>query len=124
MTAQCGRYRDARAIFEQQLPRSSSIPMLAMQHADILTNQGVEQERVEFLKATLDIIDMAQESEASTERLLLELMLLDASFWAYGKMDGLLNKARQIRERIAQVNLDNLNDTEVCQRFLPCHKLH
>lgn len=67
------------------------------------------QEKVKFLKATLDVISGAQNSEASMERLLLELML-----WAYGKMDGLLDKARQIRERIAKVKVDKLYDIEVC----------
>ena len=113
MASQCGRYPDARAIFDHKLPPSSSIPMLAMQHADILSNQGVEQERLRLLKETLNANIVAQSSEASMERLLLELMLLDASYWAHGRMDGLLDKARRIRECIAQVNVDCLDDIEV-----------
>lgn len=113
MASQCGKYLEARAIFDNKLPSSFSIPMLAMQHADVLTNQGLERERLQLLEKTLDSYENEGDGEASMERLLLELMEFDASYWAYGKMKGLLDKARQVRERVAKVNVDSLGDLEV-----------
>ena len=113
MAHQCGKFVDAKALFHNNLPASSSIPMLAMEHADMLTTQGVERERIELLKATLHNLELTNDGVATNERLLLELMLLDAFYWAYGKMEGLLDKARQVSERISQVAINNLSDLEV-----------
>jgi hypothetical protein len=113
MAHQCGRFTDAKALFDHNLPTSSSIPMLAMQHADLLTTQGVERERIKLLEATLHNHELTNNGVATNERLLLELMLLDAYYWADGKMEGLLGKARQVRERLSQVDISNLSDLEV-----------
>ena len=113
MARQCGRFADAKALFDHNLPTSSSIPMLAMEHADMLTMQGVERERIKLLEATLHNHELTNDGLATNERLLLELMLLDAYYWAYGKMEGLLEKARQVRERVSQVDINNLSDLEV-----------
>ena len=112
MAHQCGRYADAKALFEHKLPPSSSIPLLAMQRADMLTTQGVERERIQLLKATLRSFNSTDDGHATMEYLLLELMLLDASYWASGKMEGLLDKALQVRTRICQVEMDKLSDLE------------
>lgn len=122
MASECGKYLDARAIFDHKLPPSFSIPMLAMQYADVLTNQGLERERFQLLKKTLDSYEDVGDGEASMERLLLELMTLDASYWAYGRMNGLLNKARQLREWVAKVNVDRLRDLEVGLRAFQSSK--
>ena len=114
MASQCGKYLDSREIFDHRLPSSVSIPMLAMQYADVLTNQGLERERVHLLRKTLDSYEDLGPGEASTERLLLELMILDASYWADGKMKGLLKKASQLRTRVAKINVNTLGDLEVC----------
>lgn len=37
MANRCGRFADAKAILDHKLPPSSSIPMLALEHADMLT---------------------------------------------------------------------------------------
>ena len=113
MAHQCGRFIDANAIFEHNLPMSSSIPLLAMEHADMLTTQGLERDRIKLLEATLNKHELTNNGVATNERLLLELMLLDAYFWAYGKMKGLLDKARQVREQVSQVDINNLSDLEV-----------
>ena len=121
MAHQCGRYIDARAIFDNDLPPSSSIPMLAMERADMLTAQGVERERIALLETTLRNHELTNDGVDSDERLLLELMLLDAVYWAYGKMEGLLEKARQIRERVSRVDINNLGDLEVSFK-IPSHR--
>ena len=113
MAHQCGRFADTNALFEHSLPMSSSIPMLAMERADTLTTQGAERERIKLLEATLDNGELTNDGIATNERLLLELMLVDAYFWAYGKIEGLLDKARQVRERVSQVDMNNLGDLEV-----------
>ena len=113
MAHHCGRFADAKALFDHNLPISSSIPMLAMEHADMLTTQGTERERINLLEATLHNHALTNNGVATNERLLLELMLLDAHYWAYGKMEGLLEKARQIRERVSQVDINELSDLEV-----------
>ena len=113
MARQCGRFADANTLYEHDLPLSSSIPMLAMEHADMLTTQGLERDRIKLLEATLNNAELANNRVASNERLLLELMLSDAYYWAYGKMEGLLDKARQVREQVSQVDIKNLTDIEV-----------
>ena len=113
MAHQCGRFADANALYEHNLPTSSSIPMLAMEHADMLTTQGLERDRIKLLEATLNNHELTNNGVETNERLLLELMLLDAYFWAYGKMEGLLDKARQVREQVSQAEIKNLSDIEV-----------
>ena len=113
MAHQCGRFADANALYEHNLPTSSSIPMLAMEHADMLTTQGLERDRIKLLAATLNNHELTNNGVETNERLLLELMLLDAYFWAYGKMEGLLDKARQVREQVSQAEIKNLSDIEV-----------
>ena len=105
MANQCGRFTDANALYEHNLPMSSSIPMLAMEHADMLTTQGLERDRVKLLETTLNSHELTNNGVATNERLLLELMLSDAYFWAYGKMGGLLDKARQVRDHVSQVDI-------------------
>ena len=113
MAWQCGRFADAKALFDHNLPPSFSIPMLAMEHADMLTTQGVERERIKILDAALHDNKHTNNGVTTDERLLLELMLLDAYYWAYGKMEGLLEKARQVREWVSQVDIKDLSDLEV-----------
>ena len=113
MAYQCGRFADANALYEHDLPTSSSIPMLAMEHADMLRTQGLERDRIKLLETTLNGHELTNNGVATNERHLLELMLLDAYFWAYGKMEGLLDKARQVREQVSQVDINNLSDLEV-----------
>ena len=119
MAHQCGRFADARALFDHSLPTSSLIPMLAMEHSDVLTTQGVERERIKILESTLNNLKLTNYGIATNERLLLELMLLDAYYWAYGKTGGLLNKAHQVRQRVCQVNMHNLGDLEVNIQSFP-----
>ena len=122
MAYRCGRFADAKAIFDYSLPPSSSIPMLAMEHADMLTTQGVERERIKLLEATLHNHELTNYGTATDERLLLELMLLDAYYWAYGKMGGFLDKARQVRQRLSQTHIYNLSDLEVSlEDFQSCN---
>lgn len=87
--------------------------MLAMQHADMLTTQGVQRERVQLLEATLRSHKAVDDGVATMERLVLELMFLDASFWAHGKMKGLLDKARQVRKCVCQCDINKLSDLDV-----------
>ena len=113
MAYRCGRFADAKEIFNQKLPLSSSIPMLAMEYADLLTTQGLERERIKTLEAALESHELTNDRGTVMEHLLLELMQLDAHYWAYGRMAGLLSKARQISELVSQVNIDHLSDVEV-----------
>ena len=120
MASQCGRYLDARAIFDEKLPPSTTIPMLAMQYADVLTDQGSERERLQHLETTLANYEMEADRQPSTEHLLLELMMLDAKFWAHGTLKGLMDKARQVRARIAMTDMDRLDDLEVMATRILC----
>ena len=118
MAHQCGRFADTKALFDHNLPTSSSIPMLAMEHSDVLTTQGDERERIKILESTLNSLKLTNYGVATNERLLLELMLLDAYYWAYGKTRGLLDKVHQVRQGLSQVNIYNLSDLEVnVQKF-------
>ena len=113
MAYRCGKFVDAKELFNHELPISSSIPMLAMEYADLLTLQGLERERIKILEATLENHELTYDRVTGIEYLLLELMQLDAYFWAHGKMAGLLSKARQVGELVSQVNIDHLSDVEV-----------
>ena len=124
MAYQCGRYNEAKELFDFKLPPSFSIPILAMQRADMLSAQGMELERAQLLKAALNSYEFADDRDATMMRLLLELMHVDANFWAFGKMAGLLDKARQIRRYVCQVKIDALSDLEVSYICTRNRKVH
>ena len=113
MAWRCGRFAEAKEYFHHKLPISSSIPMLAMEYADLLALQGLERERIKILEATLENHEPTNDRAAILEHLLLQLMQSFAYFFAHGKMVGLLPKARQIRELVSQAEIDHLSDVQV-----------
>ena len=113
MAHRCGRFSDAKAIFDRLSIPIHSTPMLTMELADMLTTQGDERERIRLLETTLRTHKAIDDTKTTIERLLLELMLMDAHFWAGGRMKGLLTKCRQIAAQLSHIGYTNLDYVEV-----------
>jgi len=114
-----GRFADAVAIFDSKLPKSYSKPILALQRADMLTNQGLEHDRIKLIQAAL--ADLSETlPELSSVRLLMQFMLADAEFWAYGRIEPVLNMIHTVKERLSLRDIGDLSDVEVLQDSLHC----
>lgn len=79
----------------------------------MLTTQGLEHERIALLKQTLENERAWSTKVTGGERELLSLLLADAEYWAYGKMKGLLNEARSMRDWLAMASVADLSDIQV-----------
>lgn len=108
----CGRYGDAQSIFDSRLPESSTMPVLALQRADMLTTQGCEHERIDLLQAALAVVSTT-ETALRPIRLLMEMMLADAQFWALGEMDFAVSLLPSVRNLLRTSGINNLSDIEV-----------
>lgn len=108
----CGRYGDAHSIFNSRLPESSTMPILALQRADMLTTQGYEHERIDLLQAALNVLSKA-ETALRPIRLLMEMMLADAQFWALGEMRPALSLLPAVRNLLRTSGMEKLSDIEV-----------
>ena len=112
----CGRYRDAHSVFDSRLPKSSTLPILALQRADMLSAQGCEHERSTLLQAALQVVSTT-ETALSPVRLLMEMMLADAQFWAFGEMDPAVGLLPSVRDLLRTSGMENLSDVEVISVF-------
>ena len=108
----CGRYTDAHSIFDSRLPESSTSPILALQRADLMTSQGLEHDRIKLLQSALEMVRASKENPRSI-RLLMELMLADAQFWAFGEMSPAVDLLPSVRALLRASGLGNLSDVEV-----------
>ncbi len=111
----CGRYQDCDAIFASKLPPSPEKAIIALQRADMLTSQGLEQERVTLIKRTLASFPQEDEGAENLQavRFLLEFMLIDAEYWAFGNLEAAAKFLPLVRNRLDLVTIENLSDTEV-----------
>lgn len=112
LAQQCGRYDDANAIFHDQLPEASTIPILTLQRADGLTMQGCCHERIFLLEAALETVSSKDPTSISV-RMLMALMLADAQYWAVGEMDPALKILPRVRAHLRKSGVENLSDVEV-----------
>jgi hypothetical protein len=112
----CGRYQDGQTIFDSDLPESSTIPILALQRADMLTTQGHEKERIKLLQAALEVTSTTE----SSIRLLMELMLADARFWALGEMQPAIDLIPKVRKLLRSSGMENLSDVYVSSLSSRC----
>lgn len=126
----CGRYRDAKSIFDSQLSASHTLPILTLQRADMLTAQGCEHERMHLLEKALKRPDL--EHHPASVRLLMQLMLADAQFWARGKISmsngphstpdvvELLRHTRKaLEEQVNGAGIQSLSDIDVLSSLPP-----
>jgi hypothetical protein len=107
---QCGRYNEAHKYFKSSLPNANSLPILAFEYADLLTDQGLESDRVAFLEEAVHLLQL---SEESNERRLLDLMLADAQLWAYGSLRNAVEVTRGSRSWLGGDPTDHLSDLRV-----------
>ncbi|KAK5995191.1 hypothetical protein PT974_03588 [Cladobotryum mycophilum] len=111
----CGRYHDADVIFESRLPPSHTIPILALQHADMLSSSGREHQRIEVLENTLMTLSFEDEAEYSCLEMLLKMMLAEAKFFAFGHAPQEENARllRSLRVQLRGRSLESLSDLEI-----------
>jgi hypothetical protein len=107
---QCGRYNVAHEIFKSSLLDPNSLPLLTFEYADLLTDQGLEGDRIAFLEEAVRHLKLADES---SERRLLDLMIADAQLWAYGSLRNAVEAARRIRSRLGGDPTEYLSDLHV-----------
>ncbi len=117
----CGRFEDGAAIYLTELPASEMKPVLALQHADMLTQQGSEHARIELLRLALaNLPTNADEGDLAGVRLLMQLMVADAEFWAEGKTEPAVKIIPAVREVFQRRNIQGLSDIEVsCSVSVP-----
>ncbi|KAH8886506.1 hypothetical protein GQ53DRAFT_875052 [Thozetella sp. PMI_491] len=110
----CGRFEDGAAIYLTDLPASETKPVLALQHADMLTHQGRDNARIELLRLALaNLPTNADESGLAGVRLLMECMVADAEFWAEGKTKPAVKNIEAVKEFFQGRNIQGLNDIEL-----------
>lgn len=114
----CSRFEDAAIIFHAQLPKSTRVPILALEQSDMLTTQGKEHERIALLKKAIENEEIWSASlEDEFTRLLvkqlMQLLLADAEYWAFGKLKPLLDEARRMRQLLQGIKEPKLTDIEV-----------
>jgi hypothetical protein len=107
---QCGRHNEAHKTLKDNLPNPNSLPLLAFEYADLLTDQGLEGDRAAFLEQTIRYLQLTGDSN---ERRLLNLMLADAQFWAYGSLRNAVKVARESRSWLGGDPTDPLDDLRV-----------
>ena len=107
----CGRFQEASAIFDSQLPPSHDSLLLTLERSDMLTLQGIELQRVTLLSARLRLIGNQETTQG--EKLLLELLLADAEYWAFGTLRKAVGKALEAKEALASRSMENLSNVEV-----------
>lgn len=112
---QCGRHEEGHEIFKSSLPNASSLPILAFEYADLLTDQGLEGERAAFLEEAVRHLHLADES---SEQRLLDLILADSQLWAYGSLRNAVEAARRSRTWLGGDPTDHLSDLRVSLDWL------
>ncbi|KAI8635324.1 CHAT domain-containing protein [Xylariaceae sp. FL1651] len=105
----CGRYQEADAIFTSELPPSHTIPIVALQHADMLTASGRERDRVNVIRAALSSPDL-EEGASRPLKLLLRLMLAEAEFFGFGWLPDVCELLPHVRSLFWDGGVDALSD--------------
>ncbi|KAJ5764846.1 hypothetical protein N7520_004405 [Penicillium odoratum] len=112
----CGRFEHATAIYSTDLPASQMKPILALQRADMLTLQGSEHARIDLLERALGRIPPDTETiNVARIRLLMNLMLADAEFWAEGLTEPAMISIAAVKEHFQEGNIgvQGLDDVQV-----------
>lgn len=112
----CGRYSDAEEIFKNQLPESHTKPILALQHADMYTKQGLEHERIRLLQLALKSAGSDAALDASV-KLLMRFMIEDAEMYVHGKLEGVKDLLVEARTHLRPIAIANLSDVQVGSVF-------
>jgi hypothetical protein len=106
----CGRPTEAHKTFKDSLPEPRSNALLALEYADLLTDQGLEGDRATFLEEAIHVLELP---EGSNKRRLLDLMLADAQFWAHGSLRNAVQVARDSRSWLGGDHTKPLDDLRV-----------
>lgn len=115
---QCGRYAGAHEVFANRLPDAKTLPLLVYEYADLLTDQGLEGDRLKFLSN-----DSFFQTPATGERQLLDLMLADAGLWVEGRLQDAVESARKSKHYLRSGSINDLSDIHVSIVQYRCSKL-
>ena len=113
----CGRFAAAAEILRNKLPENHEYAIIALEKANMLNLQGLQDENVRLLKTRLEYL--SGKATISGEVTLLELLLADAQYWATGTLKDSVDKARAIRDSFKSKDPTQLGDLEVIQSREP-----
>ena len=119
----CGRFDEATTIIKETWANPHESPIVAMEYSDMLTTQGLEHERLDLIKATLqhmDIQDATELDRGDEIKELMRLMLADALYWVNGSLSTALTAARHFASWLR--SCENFPPTDV-QVSCPCGQI-
>jgi tetratricopeptide (TPR) repeat protein len=105
-----GQFDDAEAIFEQRLPPSHTLPILALERSNGYEMQGLHRKSLPLYSKTLS--EWNQDG-AEPERRLLCLLLRRAEAFVDGTLYRALEEARKMPDFLADLPLDKFTDIDV-----------
>ena len=115
----CGHYQKAVTILTAKHPETSTEPRLLLEYASLLAAQGLEHDRAVFLQGALERIKLQGSNESMPQSFvhLLELLLADAEYWAFGKWSLAVKAMRKAQGWLRTANANSLTDDEVPSRI-------
>ena len=108
-----GRLRDARAIWDRELPPSHLVPVLALEKSELEGRFGFEKSRFQVLDEALASQAAWRENPVGHEVDLLTILRSEAKLMAEGMLHQALLSARNLRGILESVPLDTWTDIEV-----------
>jgi hypothetical protein len=104
-----GHYDEAEAIFEQRLPPSHTLSVIALERSRVYEIQGLHLEKANLLRKALEW----SEKDAGHERWLMRLLLYHAEAFVNGTLRNALEEARGVRSVLADLPLRDYTDIDV-----------
>jgi hypothetical protein len=108
-----GNFDESHAIFEQRLPPSHTLPILALERSRAYVNQGLCSKRAELLRKALE----SQKEDIGRERWLMHIMRCWDESSLYGTLKTALMETRKLRD-VLPVNLPLQEYSEIDVRTI------
>jgi tetratricopeptide (TPR) repeat protein len=105
-----GQFDDAEAIFEQRLPPSHTLPILALERSSGYEMQGLHRKALPLYTKALS---ECKRDGAEPERRLQCLLLCRAKAFVDGTLYRALEEARKMPDFLADLPLDKFTDIDV-----------
>ena len=105
-----GHFEDAEAIFEQRLPPSHTLPILALERSKVYETQGLHWKKVQLFEKALE---WNKGPGAEHERRLLLLFQSHAKALVHGTLRDALEEARKMPAFLADLPLEKYTDINV-----------
>jgi hypothetical protein len=110
-----GHFDEAEAIFEQRLPPSHTLPIIALERSKVYETQGLHFKSVNLLRKALDWND-----DAGHERWLMRISHRNGEFYVHGALFNALEEARKVRSLLMDVPFEQYTDIDVRSVSLRC----